>query len=297
MALSFDEVLGFARQRLEAEAADAPSIDENCLSFAELRRWVLRPEESPRGVTEHLGSCLRCSRLAEKLSTQMPHLPWWTLLAVELGQVPPGEERSVQYHLAEGGCSLCTARLRQLTARCAVQMDSNRPHYGFAAQGLIRNPTVQAYFPDGSFEVELLQAVPQFECQIRTRDERLRYNLFAFARFPERFDDPAPQDPLVGYTVLEEETQGSYCGWISAENPRGVPGAGFQGTCVIALRPDELHEEEVHQILSVVGPTLEDAVIRERWKRWLTAQAASSTEKPQGTAHQLLRALRSSMDR
>ena len=283
MAISFSEVVDVVRERLQTATPAPPAPTTECLSFAELRRLALRPEEAIPMIEEHLRSCNRCSRTAASCRRELHHLPWWTLLGVELGRLSPEEERIVQYHLREGRCTLCSARLQRVTGNEALQVDPLFPPFGHAAQETPRKPTLSAYFPGGYYEVELLQSTPHFECEIRTKSEALRSYVFAFSCYRNR-----PQgNPLVGYTVLGEEKQGYYSGRLLAENPGSPWGVGFSGTYIVALRPVELREEEVDQLLAVVQPTLAESHVRAQWTDWLR-RVMHSPGAEQGSALQRL---------
>src|SRR5207302_6902564 len=116
-AAGLDAVMAAVRQRLGAGPGPAGAALEDrpgCFSFARARELALDPARWRPGELAHQEACARCHSLVAAFEREMPHLPLWSLLRGRLGALAGEQGAAFVYHVEEGGCAACRARLARL---------------------------------------------------------------------------------------------------------------------------------------------------------------------------------------
>lgn len=267
MPLVLDQLLGDLKKKTEEFIRPHSPPALVCLTFAELRQLALQPNQTAPELIRHLGDCQSCARLAMRCAMELPHLPWWVLLRVGKNQLTAEEEQIVRLHLLEGGCTLCLARQQQLRERLPELILLPVWLAGTVALAAPAERFQLIHIPglEGAYQAELRVESSRFQCEVRTQDQSLINTLFTFTCYSDR-----PQGEVrVSYTVLSKDLHGWYSGQFVLEPFREPREAGFAGAYLLTLRPDQLNLEEVNQLLTVVGPLLQDPTARQRWRTWL----------------------------
>jgi hypothetical protein len=206
------DLLRLVRAADQLESADPMRVadgGQRCLALTRARELALDPERMTEGERAHLESCRACRRLVDRLTEELPHPSLWLLLRWAMGWLlSEGDEaRAMRYHLEDGRCRRCLARLAALEAvrervvRLAGSFVLPSPYamHGASATAL----DVKQTSPDQRLEARLTRDDGTVALEVRTKDDTVAAFPVAYTLLGE-----GDQRAVSGYTVLRPDVNG-----------------------------------------------------------------------------------------
>jgi hypothetical protein len=255
--MSVDIVEGWIWSLHDGFPPEEPSPAPDCVSLLRGRELALDPERATVAERAHVGRCRRCSALVARAAELMPHPGTSLLVARLLGVAPVGFAAVYRRHVEEGGCRVCRARERAITACCALRPERRIVLTAAGASAGAPLMELESRAQAGGLEFSILMEEDAMLLEVRTRDPRLSRCLVNYALYGEE-----PLKAREGYAPLKPDVQG----WSVAEIP---------------LSYDRLHEEMQGQIREVVVSAVDGRVLsRAEREEIMELARASGTADP-----------------
>lgn len=262
-----DEMLTWAREQLYTPDPDHNALPAACFTFGRARELTLNDRRWTAAERAHAANCRRCTHFLSLFAAEMPHLPVGWLVRKLFSRSSRTEAQSIDYHLVEGGCTRCAARLAALERRrrsAALFPDPIsllRPAAATASTAL----HLEEASEDGRLQVELYQEEGQTTLEVRSKDAGLNYQLVGYwLAGTEGGGD------VSGYVVLHPDVDGWYTGHVRFEPVTLYSTLG--GECRAAvLQPVErsvLTHQERGQLLESALRGREDQEALRAWRDW-----------------------------